>query len=57
MKLLIELLNIITEEKKKKGVTSTARAKVYAADYEKTKDEAYRQYDPSERRKKRRRKD
>ena len=50
MKLLIELLTIITEAKKKKGkVTKSLRAKVYSADYEKTKHKPYRQHDPRHR--------
>lgn len=47
MKLLVELLEIIAEAK----VGKTLRQKVYHADYMKTKDKPYRQYDRTERKK------
>lgn len=50
MELLVELFEIIEESKKKKPkVSKSLRHKVYHADYVKTKDKAYRQYDPEKR--------
>lgn len=49
MELLVELLDIIQETKGK--VSKTLRQKVYHADYMKTKDKPYRQYDRTERKK------
>lgn len=49
MKILTELLDILEEAKKKKGVTRSMRAKVYRADYIKTKHKPYRKYDQQER--------
>lgn len=51
MKLLLELLDIIEEAKGKGKVTKTLRQKVYHADYVKTKDKAYRQYQRPKRKK------
>ena len=51
MKLLIELLDIILEAKGKSKVTKTLRQRVYHADYEKTKDKPYRQYQRPKRKK------
>ena len=53
MQLLQELFGILTEKKKKKGITRTAAAAVYHRDYEKTKHKPYRDYDPEGRRRQR----
>jgi hypothetical protein len=42
MELLVELLTIIEEAKKSPKVSRTLRAKVYHADYQKTKHKPYR---------------
>jgi hypothetical protein len=54
MNMLRELLGIITEgtkKKKKKSVPKSVAAAVYHRDYERTKNKAYRDYDPDDRRK------
>lgn len=49
MKLLLELLTLEEAKKKKTKVSRSLRQKVYHADYVKTKDKPYRQYDPEAR--------
>jgi hypothetical protein len=51
MELLVELLGLIDEAEKKAKVTKTLRQKVYHADYLKTKDKPYRQYERPKRKK------